>query len=149
MILELATPGDRDVVNRLARQVHALHVFLQPDVYEMPEGELYPQERYDQALRDKEMYLAKVEGIPVGYTLLRVRQTLSGNKVMLLDELCIDEACRRQGLGTEMMEFIHVLAKARGCHHLELNVNAKNEAALRLYEKCGYAVRDIKMYRTV
>ena len=149
MILELATPGDRDVVNRLARQVHALHVFLQPDVYEMPEGEPYPQERYDQALRDKELYLAKVEGIPVGYTLLRVRQTLSGNKVMLLDELCVDEACRRQGMGTEMMEFIHVLAKAQGCHHLELNVNAKNEAALRLYEKCGYAVRDIKMYRTV
>jgi len=149
MILELATPGDRDVVNRLARQVHGLHVLLQPDIYEMPEGELYPQERYDQALQDKELYLAKVEGIPVGYALLRVRQTLSGNKVMLLDELCVDEACRRQGLGTEMMKFIHVLAKAQGCHHLELNVNAKNEAALRLYEKCGYAVRDIKMYRTV
>ena len=42
-MLELATKLDRSAVNRLARQVHALHVSWRPDLYTMPE-ELFPEE---------------------------------------------------------------------------------------------------------
>lgn len=44
-MLELAVETDREAVNRLACQVHAMHVGWLPDTYEMP-PEMYPKERF-------------------------------------------------------------------------------------------------------
>ena len=43
-MLQLARPEDREAVNALALQVHAMHVAWRPDLFEMT-GELYPEEQ--------------------------------------------------------------------------------------------------------
>ena len=68
-MLELATLKNRDDVNRLARQVHEMHVQWRPDLYTMPE-ELFPEELYAELLKNRELYVAKLDGAVIGFALL-------------------------------------------------------------------------------
>lgn len=45
---------------------------------------------------------------------------------------------RGQGLGVRLMEACHAELRKLGMTRCVLEVNVENEAAMRLYEKCGY-----------
>ncbi len=151
-MLELARPEDRAEVNRLAAQVHAMHAAWRPDIYEMPE-ELYPEDRFAEALKARQIYTAKVSGILIGYVLIKIRDyDLPGHvkrKVLVLDEICVEETARGMGLGTEIMADVHALARAFGCTDMQLGVYPQNDAAVAFYQKCGFTIRNINMQRKV
>ena len=151
-MLELAQSVDREVVNGMARQVHAMHVEWRPDIYESME-ELYPQERFQAAVANRELYVAKIGGVTVGYVLVRIRTAqapgLVTRKVMLVDEICVEESCRNQGIGKEMMADVWALAKAFGCSDLQLGVYPQNDDAVAFYQKCGFTIQNITMQRKV
>ena len=151
-MLELAVEADREAVNAIARQVHALHVAWRPDIYEMP-GELYPEERFSEAVCQRQLYVARLGGVVVGYVSLKIRDYdwpgMVRRKVMFLDEIAVEEALRGQGIGTVMMADIHALARAFGCTDLQLGVYPQNDAAVAFYEKCGFTIRSIDMQRKV
>ena len=151
-MLELATKHDRTVVNRLARQVHELHVQWRPDLYQMPE-ELFPEELYAELLKNRELYVAKLDGAVICFALLKMRVSEGVGKVtrkiMLIDQICVDEALRNHGIGTQMMEEVRVLARAFGCTDLQLGVYPQNDAAVSFYQKCGFMIRSIDMQRKV
>lgn len=151
-MLQLACVADREAVNVLARQIHEQHVSWRPDIYRMPE-ELYPEDRFLQEVRERNLYVAKVGEVIVGYVLLKIRHYdapgLVYRKVMLIDEICVDADFRNQGLGTRMMQDVHALARAFGCTDLQLGVYPQNDAAVEFYQKCGFTIRSIDMQRKV
>lgn len=151
-MLELARPEDREAVNALALQVHAMHVAWRPDLYEMVE-ELYPEERYCEAVKNRQLYVAKVGGVVCGYVLLKFRSYdwpgVVPRKVMVVDELCVDSLCRGRGIGTEIMEDVRALAKAFRCTDMQLGVYPQNDDAVGFYQKCGFTIRSIEMQRKV
>ena len=148
-MLELARITDKDSLNSMAMNVHAMHVSWRPDIYEMP-GELYSEERICEGIRNRSLYVAKIGGLTVGYVSLRIRDMaapgLITRKIMLVDELCVEEAVRSQGIGTEMMAEVRALAKAFGCTDLQLNVYPQNDAAISFYQKCGLMIQSITMH---
>ena len=151
-MLELATLSDRESINALAQVVHAMHISWRPDIYEMPQ-ELYPEERFLTAVKERQLYVAKINGIVVGYVLLRMR-TMEGpglvtRKIMLVDELCVADPFRRQGIGTEMMLEVRALARAFRCTDLQLSVYPQNDEAVAFYQKCGFTIQSITMQRKV
>ena len=151
-MLELATKHDRGDVNRLAKQVHEMHVSWRPDLFTMPE-ELFPEEWYSELMKNRELYVAKMNGTVVGFALVRMRVSEGvgrvTRKIMLIDQLCVDEALRNHGIGTQMMEEVRVLARAFGCTDLQLGVYPQNDAAVSFYQKCGFMIRSIDMQRKV
>ena len=151
-MLELAIPNARFDVNRLARQVHELHVSWRPDLYTMPE-ELFPEERYSELVKNRELYVAKLDGAVIGFAWVRIRTAegvgLVTRKVMLINQVCVDEALRNHGIGTRMMEEVRVLARAFGCTDLQLGVYPQNDAAVSFYQKCGFMIQSINMQRKV
>ena len=151
-MLELATLKNRSAVNRLARQVHEMHVQWRPDLYNMPE-ELFPEELYDELVKNRELYVAKLDGAVIGFAWVRMRTAegvgLVTRKVMLINQLCVDEALRNHGIGTQMMEEVRVLARAFGCTDLQLGVYPQNDEAVSFYQKCGFMIRSIDMQRKV
>ena len=151
-MLELATLNDREAVNAMAREVHAMHVEWRPDIYEMPE-ELYPQERFLEVVKSRSLYVAKISGVAVGYVSLKIRDYdwpgVVRRKVMFVDEICVEETARGQGIGKAMMEDVHALAKAFRCTDLQLGVYPQNDAAVAFYQKCGFTIRSIDMQRKV
>lgn len=151
-MLELATLNDRTDVERLAKQIHAQHVAWRPDIYRMP-GELFPEERFQELISRRELYVAKLDGIVAGYamTAIRVIDTpeQQKRKVFHIQQLCVDEALQNHGIGTRMMEELRVLARAFGCTDMQLNVYPQNDAAVSFYQKCGFMIQNINMQRKV
>lgn len=151
-MLELARASDREAVNEMASQVHAMHVTWRPDIYEMV-GEMYPSERFEDAVKQRQLYVAKVNGVAVGYTVLKIRDYnwpgVVKRKVMYIDEFCVHESIRGHGIGTEMMFDIRALAKAFGCTDMQLGVYPQNDDAVAFYQKCGFTIRSIDMQRKV
>ena len=151
-MLELATLTDRAAVNDLARQVHELHVSWRPDIYEMVE-ELYSEERFQEAVRLRQLYVAKLDGIVAGYVSLKILDYdwpgVVRRKVMLIDEFGLEKAFRGHGIGTRMMDEVHALARAFGCTDLQLGVYPQNDEAVGFYQKCGFTIRSIDMQRKV
>ena len=151
-MLELATKYDRSAVNRLARQVHEMHVQWRPDLYTMPE-ELFPEERFSELIRNRELYVAKLNGAVAGFCWLKMRKSEDigriPRKIMEIHQFCVDEDFRNHGIGTQMMEEVRVLARAFGCTDLQLGVYPQNDAAVSFYQKCGFMIRSIDMQRKV
>ena len=151
-MLELARPSDREIVNTLAGQVHFLHVCWRPDIYCSGE-ELYSQERFLEAIRQRQLYVARIDNQVVGYVLIKIRQLempgLICRKILLVDELCVNEICRGQGIGTEMMLEVRALAKAFGCTHLQLGVYPQNDEAVSFWQKCGFTIQSITMSTSI
>ena len=151
-MLELARPGDREAVNVLAQQIHEMHVAWRPDIYEMV-PELYSEERFLDVVKQRQLYVARVGGIVVGYALLKICSYdcpgIVRRKVMVIEEFCVDSLCRGQGIGTEMMQDVHALSKAFRCTDLQLRVYPQNDDAVGFYQKCGFTIRSIDMQRKV
>ena len=151
-MLQLATKADRGAVNEIAAQVHANHVEWRPDLYCMVEA-LYPQERFDECVAKRQLYVAKIEGNVVGYALLVIRDVCQRgvvpHRVMEIQELAVHEAAQGHGIGTEMMSDVRVLAKAFRCDQLKLGVYPQNERAIRFYEANGFMIRSIVMQQSI
>ena len=151
-MLQLATKADRTAVNEIARQVHALHVEWRPDIYCMVE-ELYPQERFDACVANRQLYVAKIEGNVVGYALLITRDSnhngMIPRRIMEIQEFAVHEAATGHGIGSEMMADIRALARAFRCNHLKLGVYPQNDGAIRFYERNGFMIRSIDMQANV
>ena len=151
-MLELARDIDREDVNRLARQVHEMHIAWRPDLFRMPD-ELFPEELFRELITNRELYAAKIDGTVVGFALIRKKPSDGvgrvPRKVMLIDQICVDEAFRGHGIGSQMMEEIRILARAFGCTDLQLGVYPQNDAAVSFYQKCGFTIRSIDMQRKV
>lgn len=142
-MLEPAKLSDREAINALARQVHALHVAWRPDVFRMVE-ELYPVERFERAMAEKQLYVARQNGIPIGYAAVILRHYnwpgVVDRKVLMLDEFGVDESSRGRGIGKQMMEDIKALAREMDCGDIQLGVYARNSAAIGFYGRMGMSV---------
>ena len=151
-MLQLARPEDRIAVNSLAQQVHELHVQWRPDIYEAADN-LWPQERFDSAVTERRLFCEKTDDRVVGYVLVKVRNyDLTGHvkrNVLIVDEICVDESLRGQGIGTGMMTAVHAIARALGCTDLQLGVYPQNDDAISFYQKCGFRIRSIDMQMKV
>ncbi len=137
-------------VNRIDKQCHVLHVGWRPDIYKM-DDDLFPEEFYLECIGEKRLFVAKIHGTVVGVVLLR-RYHFGGpgnveRDALMIDNFAVEESCRGQGIGTMMMQDVLALAKAFGCTDLQLSVQPQNDAALALYRKFGFTIRNINMHR--
>ena len=147
-MLQLATASQRDDVNRLACQIHDLHVSYRPDLFEhCPER--YSEDSFLVGIKNRNIYVAMLEDQVVGYVLLTTHPRQGAGlvtvKVMEIVEFCVDEALRGHGIGKTMMEDVHALARAFGCDRLLLGVHPENDGAVAFYQKCGFMIRTIHM----
>ena len=147
-MLQLARPEDRAAIEVLSQQVHRMHVAWRPDIYVLAD-EMWPQSRFDDAVSHRQLFVAKDADTVVGYVLVKIRDyDMTGHakrRVLLIDEICVDESRRNQGVGTEMMIGVRAIAKAFGCTDMQLGVYPQNNEALAFYQKCGFRIRSIDM----
>jgi ribosomal protein S18 acetylase RimI-like enzyme len=88
-------------------------------------------------LRDptREVYVARDERGIAGFLIL----CLTGAFVGYIQTVCIDPRCRRQGLGTKLVEFAErrILQVSP---NIFMCVSSFNDDARRLYERLGYRI---------
>ena len=147
-MLEPAKKSDWESIRRLSVQIHDLHVGWRPDIYYHSE-EPYPKDFFLEDIRDKMVYVARVNRHVAGYVVLSVIEKGGPGTVekrqLRLDSICVDEQQRGKGIGSAMLSDVCALARAMNCTELMLGVHPENENAMRFYQKFGFAVRTINM----
>ena len=144
MNVRFAHENELDRVNEIRKQVNELHAAGKPEVFR-PE--------FSQEMRDfiheiwsdpeKRIVVAERDGVIAGYAVLhhvdRPENPVKRAMVYLnIDEFGVDEACQRQGIGSEMIAFIRRYAAEAGVHRIELNMWEFNKTALAFYEEVGF-----------
>ncbi len=151
-MLELARCEDREAVNRIFAQGHAQHVAWRPDLYKAAD-QFFSEDWFRAQIQEKHIYVARLSGVIVGFVWIGFAKWDSAvnvpRTILMLEEFSVEESCRDLGIGTQMMHDVLALARAFGCSDVELSVYPQNEAALALYRKFGFSVRNVNMQRKV
>lgn len=87
---------------------------------------------------DRPILVAEVEGTVAGFAAISFRQTLIGWRAAI-DELVVDPAYRRRGLGQALIEAAVRLAQSRRCYTLHIDTAQGSDEARAFYRACGFA----------
>ncbi len=131
-------------VNELRKQVNDLHVAGRPDIFKPGFSEELKNHLYT-IWNDpnQEIVVDEKDGTVCGFAVLN-HIVKPENPFMLvrdyldIDEFCVNEGCRRQGVAREMIDFIRAYAKEKGFSKIELNMWEFNQGALACYEALGF-----------
>ncbi len=145
MNIRFAREDELTAVNRLRQQVNALHVAGKPEVFKPG----FPDELRDyihviQADPEQRIVVAEKDGGICGFAVLHhiVRPEnpfMYVRDYLDIDEFCVDESHRREGIASAMIAFIKDFAKEQGYRRLELNMWEFNRSALAFYEAAGFS----------
>ncbi len=135
-------------VEAIMKQVQQMHVGWRPDIYKSSETAL-PLAVYEQAVAAGTFFLAEYEGCAAGILFIAYRHIESPNQVtrniIFVDSMAVDEKYRGKGIGHAFFDFLKDLKRQGGYDGIELQVNAKNEAAYKFYTNYGFTNKSINM----
>lgn len=134
-----AGEGDIPVVVALYRQLDQTLVDLQPEFFcAAPREDEFV--RHAVRAADAEYLLAEEDGAVIGFALVNYAgwtpefSCVLPHRYACLADLVVDEAHRRQGVGSVLLGAAKRWARDRRLEYLELNVLAQNTPAISLYE---------------
>jgi GNAT superfamily N-acetyltransferase len=86
------------------------------------------------------LYLAVVDGSAAGTYSLLIQDKLAkrGQPSGIVEDVAVDPASQRQGVGRAMMEHAREECRKAGCYKLTLSSNLKREEAHRFYDQLGF-----------
>lgn len=134
----------------LLQQVGEVHHQIRPDLFRSG-AQKYNEADLEELLKDpsRPILIADEGGTVAGYAFCIVQVTenhpvLRDRKVVYIDDLCVDEGHRRQGIAKKLYDRVLTFAREMGCHAVTLNVWYGNDAQI-FYEKCGMKFQKIGM----
>ena len=149
MKVRRAIGKDIPAIMDLLVQVNMVHHNGRPDLFKGPTTK-YTEDELRAILEDDEtpvFVCADGDGRVLGHgfcVLQRQANTrlMVENRTLYIDDICVDEAARGQGVGQALYTHILEYARAIGCYNVTLNVWSCNPGAMAFYEKMG-----LKPYR--
>lgn len=151
MEIRFAKEADIPQIIKLLYQVGQVHYDLRPDVFR-PVTLKYNKEQVLEIMRNENRPIfVAVEGDTVlgfGFCIIkpiRNHSVVQDMTEFYIDDLCVDEKHRSQGIGEALYRHIQNHAKALGCRAVTLNVWNCNSRALKFYEKLGLKPQRIYM----
>ena len=145
MAVRFASENELSRINELRKQVNDLHVEGRPDFFKPGFSEELQNHIYTiWSDPDRKIVVAERDGVICGFLVLHhivkpENPFLWKRDFLDIDEFCVDEAVRRTGVATEMIDFIRSYAKEQGISRIELNMWEFNKDALAFYEKVGFS----------
>lgn len=129
-------------------QVQDLHAGWRPDVYRAGATVLTP-DYFDELVRAGQMLVYEEEDSVAGVVIFRERQAggpvKMERKTLYIDSIAVDEAHRGRGIGCRLLDECKAIARKRGRCGLELQVNAANARAMKLYREYGFGEKSVNM----
>ncbi|MBO4887124.1 MAG: GNAT family N-acetyltransferase [Firmicutes bacterium] len=147
-----AVKEDIPRILELLVQVDMVHHTGRPDLFKGPATKYNAQE-LEQILADDTtpvFVCADEQGRVNGHAFCIHKQILGDHvltdiRTLYIDDICVDEACRGQGVGKALYEHVLAYAKAEEFYNITLNVWSCNPGAQRFYEAMGLVPQKIGM----
>lgn len=150
MNIRPAQTGDIPGLISLLLQVGQVHHELRPDIFR-PVTQKYDDHELSELLKDEKrpIFVAMDGDFVAGYCFCILRSyqnstVVVDHKDLYIDDLCVDESCRGQGIATKLYRHAVDYARFQGCKFVSLNVWSGNDA-LQFYEKMGMRPRSMTM----
>lgn len=143
-MVRLAAKHELERINEIRKQVNAVHCSGRPDIFTTNFGKEMQDIIYKAWEDEKsDVIVAVRNGVVCGFaTAERFVKPSSPysfeRRYYQIVEFGVDEKFRRQGIATEMFEFIKKRSKKLGFDRIELDMWEFNEAALKFYEYVGF-----------
>ncbi len=151
MQIRRAKEKDMEGINRLLYQVLMIHHNGRPDLFK-GNVKKYTDQELAALIRDdtRPIFVGVEEERVLGYAFCVFQQHKDDNiltdiKTLYIDDLCVEENCRGQHIGSRIYEHVLDYARQQGCYNVTLNVWACNPAAQKFYERCGLIPQKIGM----
>lgn len=146
-----AEDRDTEKVMKLLGEVLELHAKLRPDIF-IPGSTKYTREELHGIFRNEDtpvFVAADDSGEVAGYAFCVMKQppfstNMKPMKTLYIDDLCVDEGCRGQHVGTILFDYVKQFAREQGCYDITLNVWEGNNAR-EFYDKMGMFVKETQM----
>lgn len=150
-MVRLATEQDIPGIVQLLLQVGEVHHQIRPDIFR--NGCLKYDETALKALlqdKDRPVFVAMDEGSVAGYCFCVLREyqgtgVSTHRREIYIDDLCVDEHHRGQGIATRLYRHTLDYAKTLDCQFVTLNVWCGNQIAMDFYAKMGLTPRNITL----
>lgn len=146
-----ATEADLPAICALGQVVNLLHHEAWPQIFAPASAPERDEPHWRQCIAGfgNVVFVAERLGILVGFvTVSVITESHSLMQAILyarVGSICVQEAERGQGIGSELMERAEKWATAQGAIDVRLNVWAFNQPALALYKELGYEVRSLSL----
>lgn len=144
MIIKEATKNDLEKIILLLQQVSELHYINRADIFKRKsknDMKEYAIENLENS--EKKIIVATDETLRIyGILIYKVKEVkchvnLKPSKTLWIEELCVDEKYRENGIGKMLMLEAQKTAKKLNCKRIELNCWEFNETAIKFYEEIG------------
>ena len=143
MEIRLAREADIPQIIELLRQIGQLHRDLRPDIFR-PVTLKYDHDDVLRIMQDETcpIFIAAEGNTVLGFCFCMVKSyrnhsVINDSTEFYIDDLCVDENCRSQGIGEALYRHIYDHAKAKGYRAVTLNVWSCNVRAQKFYERLG------------
>ena len=153
-LMKIRSAEEKDIprLGDLLLQVCRVHNQGRPDLFRAG-GRKYNDDELRELLKDSERPILVAEdntGWVAGYAFCVYQRhknegAFNDLTTLYLDDLCVDEKCRNQHVGTILYEAVLDLARRTGCYNVTLNVWSCNESAMKFYEHLGLKPQKVGM----
>ncbi|TLS52214.1 GNAT family N-acetyltransferase [Paenibacillus antri] len=153
--MEIVKTLDHEIIARLNKDVHDIHVLLYPEYFKKYEYEsisgffkkIVNNPNYD-------FLVIKGELEYFGYAWIEEKEIaesvfMKAHKFIFVHQLSTQNDYRHQGLGSQLMNKIEDIARERGIQKIQLDYWSNNVMAREFYEKKGYSVYREFIYKNL
>lgn len=151
MTVRKAEEKDIPRIAELLLQVAAVHADGRPDLFKKG-ARKYTDEELSEILRDESrpVFVAEKDGFVQGYAFCvdvthRNDNILTPVRTLYVDDICVDESARGQGVGKTIYTYVRDWAKEQGYYNLTLNVWSCNPSAMKFYLAMGLVPQKVGM----
>ena len=147
-MLTIRRAQERDIprILELLVQVNMVHHTGRPDLFRGPTTK-YSGEQLREVLKDDgaPVFVCTGEADRVlGHAFCQLKTVppeflhlFTDVRTLYVDDICVDAACRGQGVGRALYEHVCAFAREQGCYNVQLTVWACNPGARAFYERLG------------
>lgn len=135
---------------RLKQQIQDIHVKNDPSRFaSMHDDEILQQ--YSQLIQAEKtsVWVAVQDGRIAGYMIIQEKASVQPCHLpytsLLIDEICVDEACRRQGIGRSLIDHARDIAALQNMKEVTLTVWNFNKEAVAFYQSIGMRLDHFRM----
>lgn len=139
-----ATEHDIPALMGLLEQILAVHHQARPDLFKALGQKFSPDDLRNLLADDSRPIFVYQgpDGSVLGHLFLHIQvmddhPVLKANTTLFIEDLCVAQEARGQGIGEQLYDFAVAHARTIGAHNLTLDAWVANAGAHRFYERLG------------
>ena len=145
MYFRRARIDDAHQIIILLNQVLAVHNKIRPDIF-LPSGSKYTTSQLEEIISNDNtpIFVAEDDNQIIAYAFCVINSIKSSTfmrdmKSLYIDDLCVLDGYRKQGIGGKVLDYVLDLARENGVEQITLNVWQGNEPAISFYKDRGFS----------